>query len=42
MVGRNEPIYVKYVVERIAKIKNLSYKEIAENTTQNAKNLFNL
>ena len=40
--GRNEPIYVKYVAERIAKIKKLSYEEILEATTKNAKNLFNI
>jgi len=40
--GRNEPLYVKYVVERIAKIKNLSYEEIAKITTENAKKLFKL
>ncbi|MDP1538587.1 MAG: TatD family hydrolase [bacterium] len=42
MTGRNEPLYVKYVVERIAKIKNLNYQEISEITTANAKKLFNL
>ena len=61
MKDRNEPIYVRYVVEKIAKIKNLSakrtafssspsfslrensvFEEVAEKTTQNAKNLFNL
>ncbi len=39
---RNEPLYVKYVVEKIAKIKNLSYEEIARATTKNAKTLFNI
>ena len=42
MEGRNEPIYVKYIAEKIAKIKNLSYEEIASITTQNAKNLFKI
>ena len=42
MSGRNEPIYVKYVVEKIAQLKNLSYEEIAETTAQNAQKLFNL
>jgi TatD DNase family protein len=37
---RNEPIYIKYVVEKIAQIKNLSIKEVAEATTFNAKQLF--
>ena len=40
--GRNEPAYVKYVAEKIAKIKNLDYKEIAKITTQNAKELFKI
>jgi TatD DNase family protein len=39
---RNEPIAVKYVVEEIAKIKNLSLEEIAEITTKNAKKLFQI
>lgn len=42
MEGRNEPLYVKYVAERIAKIKNISYEEIAKITTENAKNLFKI
>lgn len=40
--GRNEPLFVKHVVEKIAKIKNLSYEEIAKITTQNAKLLFRI
>ncbi len=39
---RNEPLYVKYVAEKIAKIKNLSFEEIARITTENAKKLFKL
>jgi len=39
---RNEPLYVKYVAEKIAKIKNLSFEEISEITTENAKNLFKI
>jgi len=42
MSGRNEPIYVKYVAEKIAKLKNLSYEEIRKITTQNAKKLFKI
>jgi len=38
---RNEPLFVKYVAEKIAKIKKISYEEIAEITTNNAKKLFN-
>ncbi len=39
---RNEPSYVKYIAEKIAEIKNVSFEEVAEKTTQNAKDLFNL
>ncbi len=42
IAGRNEPLYVKYVAEKIAKIKNLSYEEISKITTENAKKLFNI
>ncbi len=42
MTGRNEPIYVKYVAEKIAQIKNLSFEEIAKITTENAKKLFRI
>jgi TatD DNase family protein len=39
---RNEPAYVKYVAEKIAKIKGIRLDEAAEQTTKNAKDLFNL
>lgn len=39
---RNEPMYVKYVAERISEIKNISQEKIAEMTTQNARKLFNI
>jgi len=37
---RNEPMYIKYTVAKIAKLKNLSIKEISKITTENAKKLF--
>jgi len=40
--GRNEPIFVKYIAEEIAKIKNLDFQKVAEITAQNAKDLFRL
>jgi len=40
--GRNEPLYVKYVVEKIAKIKGLNFGEITEITSKNAKRLFGI
>lgn len=39
---RNEPIFVKYIIKKIAGIKGLSYEKIAEITTQNAKKLFRI
>ena len=37
---RNEPSYVTYVANQIAKIKNISVDEVAHFTTENAKRLF--
>jgi TatD DNase family protein len=37
---RNEPAYLKFIIERIAAIKNISADEVAEITTRNAGNLF--
>jgi len=39
---RNEPIFLKYIARRIAKIKNIEYEKIAEITTQNAGDLFKI
>jgi len=39
---RNQPIYVKYVAEEIARIKNVPVDMVAEQTNKNFKNLFNL
>ena len=39
---RNEPIFVKHVIQKIADLKGLSFDQVAEATTQNAKNLFNI
>jgi len=39
---RNNPLAVKYIVEKIAKIKNESFEKIIEVTTENAKKLFKL
>lgn len=39
---RNEPAYVKYVAEEIARLKDLPVEEIARVTTQNANRLFRL
>ncbi|MDP2664444.1 MAG: TatD family hydrolase [bacterium] len=39
---RNEPLFVKYVAEEIARIKGISFDEVASITTENAKKLFQL
>lgn len=41
-IVRNAPENVKYVAQKIAEIKGISFDEVAEQTTQNAKKLFNL
>lgn len=37
---KNEPAYIKHVVEKIAEIRGVSAEKIEEETTNNAKNLF--
>lgn len=39
---RNEPAFVKHVAEKVANLKNLSFDEIADQTTKNAKILFKI
>ncbi|MFZ5559268.1 MAG: TatD family hydrolase [Patescibacteria group bacterium] len=39
---RNTPDNVKYVAEKIAEIKEISFEEVASQTTQNAKELFRI
>lgn len=39
---RNEPMFVKYVAEEIANIRNVSLDVIAESTNKNFRKLFNL
>jgi TatD DNase family protein len=39
---RNEPLYVKEIVKRIAEIKNLPEEEVAEAIVQNAKRVFGI
>jgi TatD DNase family protein len=35
-------LYVKYVAEKVASLKNLSYEEISNITFQNAQKLFKI
>ena len=39
---RNNSMYLKYVVEKIAELKNIRPEEIAQTTMDNAKKLFNI
>ncbi len=39
---RNEPIFIKFIAQRIAEIKNLSPERVAELSTENAKRLFKI
>jgi len=39
---RNEPLFVQYVAEEIARIKGISVDEVASITTANAKSLFSI
>lgn len=39
---RNEPLYVRHVAERVAKLRGLSLEELTEATTRNALRLFRL
>ncbi len=39
---RNTPLNLKYIAQRIADIKRISFEKVAETTFQNAKNLFSI
>ena len=39
---RNEPAYIQYVAEAVARIKGIAQEELAKITVQNAQKLFNL
>jgi len=39
---RNEPLYVKYVAEKIAQIKKIDLDQVTKQTTENARMLFNI
>lgn len=39
---RNEPAYVRAVVEKVADLKNTSFEAVAENTTDNARRFFGI
>jgi len=39
---RNEPIFVKHVIQKIADLRGITFNEVASATTENAKKLFNI
>lgn len=39
---RNEPAHVKLVAEKIAELRGMTYEDLAEATTENAKRLYNI
>ena len=39
---RNEPLYVKYVAEKLAEIKKISYEEFVKATNENTRELFGI
>jgi TatD DNase family protein len=39
---RNEPIFVKHVIQKIADLREINFNEVAEKTTKNTKRLFNI
>ena len=39
---RNEPVFIKEIINKIAKVKKISYQEVAEKTCQNARILFKI
>ncbi len=40
--GRNEPLFIKHVVQRIADVRRESFTEVAEASTENARRLFGI
>ncbi len=39
---RNEPIYVRFIAQKIAEIKKISFNDVVEQTTKNAQKLFSI
>ncbi len=39
---RNEPVFVKYTIEKIAELKGIAAQEVMKKATENAKKLFNI
>jgi TatD DNase family protein len=39
---RNEPLFVTHTAKEIARLRNMDYAEVARQTSENARNLFQL
>ena len=39
---RNEPIFIKHVIQKIVDLKGISFQEVADKTTENARKLFKI
>ena len=39
---RNEPLYVEFVAKKVAELQGVSFEQVAEQTSKNAKKLFKL
>lgn len=39
---RNEPIFIKYIIQKIAELKGISFQEVADKTAENARKLFKI
>ncbi|MBU4369173.1 TatD family hydrolase [Patescibacteria group bacterium] len=39
---RNEPVYVRFIAQKISEIKNISFDQVVDQTTKNAKKLFRI
>jgi TatD DNase family protein len=41
-IKRNEPVFITYTLQKIAELKGISFEEVCQKTTENAKKLFNI
>ena len=39
---RNEPIFIKHTIQKIAELKGISFQEVAQKTAENARKVFNI
>ena len=39
---RNEPLFIKHTIQKIAELRGVAFEKIAEKTTKNARALFHI